>query len=113
MRRLLPLMVLLLHLSLHAQIDQKKLDSLSRSIDSSAKAYKSWQDSFANLQDSIYHAAISRDTENNSRNLDQFLAEQKGREAKERQQAMLRIVIGIVLLAIGVIALARRRKTKT
>jgi hypothetical protein len=39
MHRLLPVMVLLLHLSIHAQIDQKKLDSLSRFIDSSAKAY--------------------------------------------------------------------------
>jgi deoxyribodipyrimidine photolyase-like uncharacterized protein len=113
MHRLLPVIVLLLHLSIHAQIDQKKLDSLSRSIDSSAKAYKYWQDSFAKQQDSIYHAAISKEIKKDSRNPDEFLLEEKREEAEERQQTILRIVTGVVLLVIGIIALIRRRKTKT
>lgn len=102
-----------MQLSIHAQVDPKKLDSLAKSIDSSTKAYRYWQDSFTKVQDSVYHAAISKDIENNSRNLNQFLAEQKRREAKERQQAIVRVIIGVVLLAIGIIAVVRRRKTKT
>jgi hypothetical protein len=113
MPRLLLAIVLLMQLSIHAQIDPKKLDSLARSIDSSAKTYRFWQDSFTKAQDSIYQAAINKDIENNSRNPDQFLAEQRRKEAKERQQAIIRIIIGVALLAIGIIAIARREKTKT
>ena len=113
MHRLLLAIVLLMQFDIHAQIDPKKLDSLSRSIDSSAKVRKSWQDSFSKVQDSIYHAATSKDIKNNSHNTDQFLAEEKRKKAKERQQEILRIVTGAVLLVIGIIALIRRRKTKT
>lgn len=113
MHRLLLAIVLLMPFNIHAQIDPKKLDSLSRSIDSSAKVRKSWQDSFAKVQDSIYHSATSKDIKNNSHNTDQSFNEGKKREAKERQQTILRIVTGAVLLLIGIMALIRRRKTKT
>ncbi|HTM91980.1 MAG TPA: hypothetical protein VL095_06155 [Flavisolibacter sp.] len=102
-----------MQLNIHAQIDPKKLDSLSRSIDSSSKARKSWQDSFTKVQDSVYHAATSKDIKNNSHHSDQSFAEEKRKRAKERQQTILRIVTGAVLLVIGIIALIRRRKTKT
>lgn len=113
MHRFFLAFTLLFPLTIYGQIDQKKLDSLSRSIDSSAKAYKLWQDSFNKVQDSIYHAAISKNVEQNSRNLNNFIDEQKRRGANEKKQAILRIVLSIVLLVIGVIALVRRRKTKT
>jgi hypothetical protein len=113
MHRLLLAIALLMQLGILAQIDPKKRDSLAKSIDSSAKAYRSWQDSFTNAQDSIYHAAINKEVKNASRNPDQFLAEQKRKEAKERQQAIVRIIIGVALLAIGIIAIVKRRKTKT
>jgi hypothetical protein len=113
MHRFLPVMVLFFHLNTHGQINQKKLDSLTKAIDSSARIHKSWQDSFTKVQDSIYHAAISKDPEQNSRSLNNFLIEQRRREAKEMQQAILHIVIGILLLIASIIAIARKRKTKT
>jgi hypothetical protein len=111
MHRLLPVMVLLIQSSVHAQIDPQKIDSLSRSIDSFSKAHKSSQESFVKVQDSIYHAAIDRNVGNKSRNFDQFLAEQKKEEANDRKQAILRILI-IAVFIVAVITLLRRRKTK-
>lgn len=113
MFRLLPVMVLLLHLNSLAQIDQKKLDSLSKAIDSSAKAYQLSQDSFIKNQDSAYHSELNRTLRQNSRNPDNLSAKQKRREANERQQAMLRIVISIALFIAGIVALLRKRKTKS
>lgn len=112
MHRSLVVPLLLLHLSVWSQIDQKKIDSLSRSIDSSVKAHQSWQDSFTKVQDSIYHVAIGKETESNSSNSSKDLAGQKRRETKEEQQTLLRIIVGVVLLAVGTIFLLRRRKTK-
>src|SRR5678809_758609 len=84
--RLLLLLVLLVHLNIYGQIDKKKLDSLSRSIDSSTKAHRLFQDSFTKVQDSIYHSAINK---NDSGKFNDFLAEQKRRLEKETQQKML------------------------
>jgi hypothetical protein len=109
MYRYLLVMVFLMQLNVYGQIDQKKLDSLARSIDSSAKTHKSWQDSFTKVQDSIYSSAINK---NNSPTVDD-LAEQKRKETKQRQQILLRIVISVVLLITGFVVLLRRRKNKT
>lgn len=109
MHRFLPAAALLFHLFVYGQIDQKKADSLARAIDSSAKAHKAWQDSFAKAQDSIYQTAIK---ENNSRKAENFSSVQKEKQAKGKQ-AILRILIGVVLLIVLVILLLRRRKAKT
>jgi hypothetical protein len=103
---------LLIAFKSYSQIDQKKLDSLSRSIDSSAKAYRAWQDSFNKVQDSIYQAAINKDFQS-SHNPGQLSPEQKRKEAKERQKIILRIGVSIAILIIAAIVWLRRKKTKT
>jgi hypothetical protein len=112
MQRLLYVMILSLHFNLHAQINQKKLDSLSSSIDSSVKDYKYWQDSFAKVQDSIYHAAINGNSKNNSGQSDKFLEEQT-KDAKERKQTLLRIIAAVVFVIIGTVVILTKRKAKT
>jgi hypothetical protein len=96
------------HLNTYGQIDKKKLDSLSRSIDASTKAHRLFQDSFTKVQDSIYHSAINK---NDSGKLNDFLADQKRRVEKEKQQAILRLMI-VMILVIGIITLILRRKPK-
>jgi len=97
----------------YSQIDQDKLDSLSRSINSSAKAYRAWQDSFKKAQDSIYSIAIKKDLQKNRSDSDHFLAEELRREEKRRQQAILCIILSIAILITTVFVWRRRRKTKT
>jgi hypothetical protein len=112
MHRFLPVMVLLFNLSTYAQLDQKKLDSLSRSIDSSAKASRNWQDSFTKIQDSIYQTAIGKSAGGNSINPSQFLAEQEKRESRERQRILLRFLAGVAVVLIGVVAWFLKTKRK-
>ena len=95
------------------QIDPAKLDSLSRAIDSSSKAYKAWQDSFTKVQDSLYRSSLKKDIEQNNRNLQQYLAEQKRRERKERQQAYIRIFAGLSLFIVLIFVLLRKRRPKS
>jgi len=104
MHPILTVMVLLLSLSAYPQLDQRKLDSLSRSIDSSAKASRNWQDSFTKIQDSIYQAATAKSADDNSRNSSQLLAEQEKRESMERQRILLRILAGVSVVLIGIVA---------
>lgn len=113
MRRVFTAFFLLVQLTGSAQIDQKKLDSLSRAIDSSAKAVQAWQDSFDKVQDSIYRSSLRLDLEQNNNNLNNFLAEQKSREERQRQQAMIRFAVSGVIFVILIVVLLRRRKQKT
>jgi hypothetical protein len=112
MHRSLLMLLLLLQVSVWSQIDQKKVDALSRSIDSSVKAHQSWQDSFIKVQDSIYHVAIGKKVDSNSDNTNRSFAAQKRKEVKELQQTLLRIIAGVVLLAVVTIFLLRKGKTK-
>jgi hypothetical protein len=105
-------MVLLLHFNTYGQIDQRKLDSLSSLIDSSAQAYGLQQDSIIKQQDSSYKSEVNRVLQHNSSKLNNFLVEQKKREAKKRQQAKLGAVIGIALLITVTIVWLRRKKFK-
>jgi hypothetical protein len=77
-------MVLLLHFNTYGQIDQRKLDSLSSLIDSSAQAYGLQQDSIIKQQDSSYKSEVNRVLQHNSSKLNNFLVEQKKREAKKK-----------------------------
>ena len=113
MHRFLLALILLLQLNTYAQIDQRKVDSLARVIDSSANANQQQQEKAIKAVDSNYRSQLSKALRQNSRNKDNSLAEQKGREARQRQQTIVRILIGILLLIIGVVALVRRRKTKS
>lgn len=96
-----------------AQIDQKKLDSLAKAIDSSAKAYKQWQNRFTKQQDSIYRSTIKIDVDQHNRNLQQYLSEHKRREKKVQQQAYIRIGISVLLFIVLAMILFAGRKPKT
>lgn len=96
----------------YGQIDPKKVDSLSRLIDSSAHAYKEQQESVVKYQDSTYKSEMNKAVRQNSPNPDNFLVEQKRREEKERRQTIIRIFSGVLLLLIAIIAMMRRKKSK-
>jgi len=109
MRILLLATVLFLQHACYSQIDLKKLDSLARSIDSSQKASRSWQDSFNKKQDSIYRAAqIKQDAQTNNRNDARVIA-QKEINANQKQQAIIKILIGLLFAILLIVALMRRR----
>jgi len=99
------LIVIFTHFIIYGQIDQKKLDSLEQAIESSTKAQKGWQDSFAKAQDSIYKSAIS--------NSDSFKSStQQTNKVKERQRVTVRIVI-IVALFLTAVLIAFQRKNRS
>lgn len=107
MFRLLLLVTLLLCLSTHAQIDSKKVDSLARVIDSSAKANREQQESVIRSTDTNYQSELNKALQHDSGN---FSTEQKRKEERKRQQFIVRILTGVLLLLIAVLALVRRKK---
>ena len=113
MLRVLTVIILLLQFNSYGQVDPKKLDSLSRSIDSSAKLIRSDQDRFIKVQDSAYHSEVNKALGQGSRNHDQFLAEKKRREEKERQQAIVRIGLSVLIFIVPILVLLRKRKPKS
>lgn len=76
--------------------DSLTISSPSSMLDSLNKA----------TQDQIFKESM----EQNSRNLDSFLAMRKEQEAKEKRNAMIRIGIGVLFLVVLVIGLRRRVK---
>ena len=103
---LLPALALLFHLTCYSQVDQEKLDSLTRSIDSSKKVLRNWQDSFTKMQDSIYEARVSK-AERTPEKTTGFIVN-KTQHAK--RQAATYIVIGLGLLMLLFIGLLRKRR---
>jgi hypothetical protein len=103
---------LFFYLSDYGQIDPKKVDSLSRLIDSSAQAYKAHQDSVVKSRDSAYKSELNEALQQHSRNPGNFSAEQKRREENERRQDSVRIVLGVLLFVIAIITLMRSKKSK-
>jgi len=99
-------LVLLFPLVCPAQIDQNKLDSLKKSIDSSAAARKVWQDSFTNVQDSVYQDAIKKTV-----GAERGPKEQRQQNV-ERQRTMQGILIAL-LIVTAVLLILRRRKKKS
>jgi hypothetical protein len=100
--------VLALQLTTQAQIDQRKLDSLRRSIDSFANTHKLWQDSFTKVQDSVYQDAINKTDLNKQKEL----SEQHERES-QRRKILQGIIIALALVATALLLLLRRRKKNT
>lgn len=66
------------------------------------------------ISDSILHARALEEKErmdaSNKRNMDYILHLQKEQKAKQKKAAIIRLVIGILLLALLIIGLRRRRK---
>lgn len=105
-RLLLPVSFFFLQSLSSAQIDQKKLDSLSTSIDASVKTYQQWQDSFNKVQ-------MQKSIERSSINTIEFVKQyQEQNRKKEREQSIRYIIIGTALLSLLVIEFVRRRKAK-
>jgi hypothetical protein len=94
--------------NIYGQVDPKKIDSLSRLIDSSAHAYKVQQDSVIKYHNSAYKSGVDKALQQNAQN---FLTEQKRKE-KERRRISISIALGILLFLIAIVALMRRRKPK-
>jgi hypothetical protein len=107
MFRLLLAVTLLLHLNTLAQIDSKKVDSLARVIDSSAKANREQQESVIRSTDSNYQSELNKTLQRDSGN---FSTEQKRKEERKRQQFIVRIWGGVLLLLIAVLALVHKNK---
>jgi hypothetical protein len=80
-------------------IDTSSLSAINRSIDSSLKSYT----------DSINKQMIERQTQ---QSIDFFVQMQKERNTKEKRNAIIRIAIGVVFLAVFIVGILRRRKAK-
>jgi hypothetical protein len=110
MRSLPFAIILLLQLSAYSQIDAHKLDSFSRSIDSSARAARKMQDSIIKVQDSTYRSEVSRTIPKKSRENIGVAAEQK---IKERRIILIATITGILLLVALIILIQRKQKSTT
>jgi hypothetical protein len=99
------LFLLLFPLPLMAQVDQRKLDSLSRHIDSSQKALRHWQDSFTKRQDSVYNTQLKKE----DRPGIQALPEEKEKKLKGSRTVIL-ILIASALILLVIIWWSRRRR---
>jgi accessory gene regulator protein AgrB len=106
MPRFLTAILLLIYLYAPAQIDQQKLDSLKRSIDSNTRAVKSWQDSFQKNQDSLYRSRIMHDTLRTNTATDT----RSLMEHEKRKKMYLRLLVTVILvLALAYILLGRKK----
>ena len=98
-----PLILMMLALQFSVCSHGQNTDSLSRSIDSQARAIQK-------LEDSVYRLKMQRTIDQNSQTIDQFLADYKERQAKEKRQRYIRIGLGIAFLAALIYGWARKRK---
>lgn len=99
--------MLLLPIVSSAQIDQRKLDSLRKSIDSSAAARRVWQDSFANAQDSAYQEAIEKTVGV------QKSAREQRQQKVERKRTIQGILIALLIVIVVLFILRHRKKKST
>lgn len=97
------------YLPAHSQ----NIDSISRAIDSTSLKLKEADNRFQNLEDSLYKQKMQRSLKEEGKAFDVFLSEMEERERKERRQLYIRIALGIAFLAILIIALVRRKKSKS
>ncbi|MDB5207007.1 MAG: hypothetical protein JWR72_2082 [Flavisolibacter sp.] len=111
MRRL-PVAMLFIHVIFIPVGYTQDLDSLSHSIDSSSKAIEQTTKDLDRWTDSTQQITLRHQTTQNSRNLDQFLADMKEQERKEKRQTYIRIGFGAAFLVVLIIGLARRRKIR-
>ena len=90
---------------MHQQMEKNRLtlDSTTNSLDSSLQHVNKFTDSLE----------TARRMESNNRNLDGLVSMMQERDRKARQGMWLRIGLGIAFLIIGIIGIARKKKTKT
>ena len=95
--------VLFLSLPLFSQ------DSVAQttSVDTTVK-----QTPYDRLQDSLYLQRMKRSMNENGKVLEQFLADFKERQEREKRQAYIRTGLGIAFVAVLIYGLWRRRKSR-
>lgn len=109
MYRYLLVISLSLQLNAYGQIDPEKVDSLARTIDSSANARQLKQDSAIKIIDSNYRSGLNEAIRNSHNNL----TEQKIKAVNGRKQIILQIIIGVALLIVVLfVAMFKRRRIK-
>lgn len=101
---------MLLQSTASGQIDQRKLDSLARSIDSSAGAQKKWQDSFIRRQDSNYRSDVS--SAFNRRPGSANGKEMQGRGAGNEKRFIPGVLAGLLFILLIVFGWTRIKKRK-
>jgi hypothetical protein len=90
---------------MHQQMEKNKisLDSTMNNLDSSLQRANKFNDSME----------TARQIESNNRNLTGLVNMMQDREKKERQTMWLRIGLGIGILIIGIIGIARKKKVNS
>lgn len=96
----------LFQISSFAQIDPRKLDSLRRSIDSSARSIRMWQDSFRGKQDSLYRSGVINGTDSTA-----LLENQVQREEKKITYTI--VLIGVVFFIVLILVIRGRKRPST
>jgi hypothetical protein len=111
--RLLPVALLCMQaLFFMPALHTQNIDSLARSVDSSSMAIEKITKDLDSFTKESQQVPLRRQTTQNSKNLDQFLADMKEREKREKRQAYIRIGLGVAFVIVLFIALARRRKLR-
>jgi hypothetical protein len=67
---------------------------------------------YEQVQDSLYLQRMKRSVNENGKVLDQFLADFKERQEREKRQLYIRIGLGIAFVAVLIYGLLRRRKSR-
>ena len=90
---------------MHQQMEKNRLslDSTMNSLDSSMQRANKFNDS---MQTALQ-------MESNNRNLTGLVDMMQERERKEKQGMWMRIGLGIAMLILGIIGIARKKKTKS
>jgi hypothetical protein len=90
----------------------QNIDSLVRAIDSSSKTIQKATKDLDRWKDSSRQIILRRQTTQNSKSLDQFLADRKEQERVEKRRTYLRIASGAAFVTVLVVSWARRRKKR-
>jgi hypothetical protein len=95
----------------HSQIDQEKLDSLHRNIDSNNKATIRFNDSMKQRTDSMIYSGVNQiDEELMERNRNAMLELYNQRQEDQKRKGILYLAFGIGMAVLLVFGLLRRKK---
>jgi hypothetical protein len=98
--------LLLFQLFTYAQIDPHKLDSLRRSIDSSVRSVRAWQDSFRWKQDSVNRMGKFKESDSTK------LSEDKARGGEKKITYTI-VFIGVVFFIVLILFVRSRKRPST
>ena len=105
------ILVFFLHSFLPAQ--SQNINPIGRSMDSISQQMEVIKKRMQEIKDSMHRRQVQTMLDQQGKSLDQFLEERREAEKKQRRQMYVRIGIGVLFLAVLIIGLTRRRKTRT